>query len=99
MVFALGHDPDSCCPTPHRGRLQVIDLNGIQTVYVDYCNCTQSLGQWRQLLRSHLFPSTVVDPQMATTFRMLEIFHLLSFMSKVSGYEFYHTLVITHWYA
>ncbi len=93
MVFALGHDPDSCCPTPHRGRLQVIDLDGIQTVYVDYCNCTQSLGRWRQLLRSHLFPSTVVDPQMATTFRTLEIFHLLSFMSKVSGYEFYHTLV------
>ncbi|KAK0435013.1 hypothetical protein EV421DRAFT_1740461 [Armillaria borealis] len=71
----------------------VIDLDGIQTVYVDYCNCTQSLGQWHQLLHSHLFPSTVVDPQMATTFWTLEVFHLLSFMLKVSGYKFYHMLV------
>ncbi|KAK0430440.1 hypothetical protein EV421DRAFT_1893559 [Armillaria borealis] len=93
LVMPLGHDPDTFCPTPRRARLQVLDLEGIQTVHVEYCECTQSLGQWRQLLRSHFFPSTVVNPQMATTFRTLEVFHLLSFMSKVSGYEFYHTLV------
>ncbi|PBK90515.1 hypothetical protein ARMGADRAFT_934251 [Armillaria gallica] len=61
--------------------------------HVNYCKYTQSLGRWHQLLRSHFFPSTMVNPQMATTFRTLEVFHLLSFMSKVLGYEFYHTLV------
>ncbi|KAK0440544.1 hypothetical protein EV421DRAFT_1737210 [Armillaria borealis] len=93
LVLPLGHDPDTCCPTPCRGRLQVLDLEGIQTVHVDWCECTQSQSRWRQLLCSHFFPSTVVHPQMATTFWTLEVFHLLSFMSKVSGYEFYHTLV------
>ncbi len=38
----LGHDPDTFCPTPRRGRLQVLDLDGIQMVHVDYCECTQS---------------------------------------------------------
>lgn len=65
----------------------------MQTLFVDYCNCTQGRARWRQLLRAKLFPSTVVDPQIVATFRTLEVFHMLLFMSKVSGYEFYHTLV------
>ncbi|SJL11239.1 uncharacterized protein ARMOST_14642 [Armillaria ostoyae] len=93
LVMALGHDPDTCCPSPLHGQLHILDLEGIQTVHIDYCDCMQSLPHWRQLLRSQFFPSTVVRPQMATTFWTLEVFHLLSFMSKVSGYEFYHTLV------
>lgn len=34
----------------------------------------------------------VVEPQIVATFCVLEVFQLLSFMSKVTGYEFYHTL-------
>ncbi|KAK0458719.1 uncharacterized protein EV420DRAFT_1642445 [Desarmillaria tabescens] len=93
MVFPLGHGPGSCCSSPRRGRLHVLDLEGIQTLYIDYCYCTQSRSRWWQLLRARLFPSTIVEPQIVATFHTLEIFHMLSFMSKVSGYEFYHTLV------
>ncbi|KAK0236278.1 hypothetical protein EDD85DRAFT_954140 [Armillaria nabsnona] len=93
MVFPLRHGPGSCCLTPRRGRLHVLDLEGMQTLFVEYCNCTQGRARWRQLLHAKLFPSTVVDLQIVATFRMLEVFHMLSFMSKVSGYEFYHTLV------
>ncbi|KAF8867888.1 hypothetical protein BD779DRAFT_1482742, partial [Infundibulicybe gibba] len=44
------------------------------------------------LLRARLYPSTTVQPQTAATFRVLESFQLLSFMSKCSAYEFYRTL-------
>lgn len=91
--MSLGHDPDTCCPTLVRGQLHILDLEGIQTVHIDYCDCVQSPPHWCQLLRSKFFPSTVVCPQMVMSFQMLKVFHLLSFMSKVSGYEFYHTLV------
>ncbi len=93
MVFPLGHGPGSCCLTPRHGWLYVLDLEGMQTLFVEYCNCTQGRARWRQLLHTKLFPSTVIDPQIVATFRTLEVFHMLSFMSKVSGYEFYHTLV------
>ncbi|KAK0457087.1 uncharacterized protein EV420DRAFT_1271922, partial [Desarmillaria tabescens] len=40
-----------------------------------------------------LFTATTIYPQMAATFRVLHLFQVFSFMSKVSAYEFYHTLV------
>jgi hypothetical protein len=46
----------------------------------------------QQLLRMSLFPSTTSDPKTAATFRVLEQYHLLSFESKTSAYEFYHAL-------
>lgn len=45
-----------------------------------------------QLLRTRLYPATVQNPATASTFRTLERFHLLSFESKCSAYEFYHSL-------
>ncbi|KAG2136341.1 uncharacterized protein EDB93DRAFT_1254002 [Suillus bovinus] len=45
-----------------------------------------------ELLQAHLFPATATDPRTAATFAVLKFFHLLSFKSKVSAYEFYHSL-------
>ncbi|EEB94303.1 hypothetical protein MPER_06900, partial [Moniliophthora perniciosa FA553] len=45
-----------------------------------------------QLLRSRLYPATVVEPTTAFTFRMLEFFHDLTLQGKVSVYDFYHAL-------
>ncbi|PBK94132.1 hypothetical protein ARMGADRAFT_1045928 [Armillaria gallica] len=70
----------------------VIDVDGIHTVQMGFCNCTQCIEQHVQLLRSHLWPMTTIYPQTAATFRVLHLFQVLSFMSKVSAYEFYHTL-------
>jgi hypothetical protein len=38
------------------------------------------------------FPATVLQPKSAATFNVLEFFHLLTFESKASGFEFYHTI-------
>lgn len=45
-----------------------------------------------QLLRARLYPATISQPKTAATFDVLKTFQLLSFMSKVSAYEFYHSL-------
>ncbi|KAG2341246.1 hypothetical protein BDR05DRAFT_977033 [Suillus weaverae] len=39
------------------------------------------------------FSAMTTDPRTATTFGVLQQFHILSFESKVSAYEFYHSLV------
>ncbi|KAG6914117.1 hypothetical protein DXG01_002336 [Tephrocybe rancida] len=45
-----------------------------------------------QLLRARLFPATVINPKTAATFSLLKTFELLSYKSKVSAFQFYHTL-------
>jgi len=70
----------------------VIDSDGIHQVSLDYCGCQQASARRIQLLRARLFPSTVIDPKTAATFRVLETFQMLSFTSKVSAYEYYRSL-------
>ncbi|KAG2050816.1 hypothetical protein BDR06DRAFT_983821 [Suillus hirtellus] len=54
--------------------------------------------KWNGLFFEHIslkktwLVSTTTDPQTATTFSVLRLYHLLSFKSKVSAYEFYHSL-------
>ncbi|KAK0466807.1 uncharacterized protein EV420DRAFT_1635847 [Desarmillaria tabescens] len=60
LVMALGHDPDTCCPTPLRGQLHVLDLEGIQTVHVDYCDCMQSLPHGDDISDAGSIPPAVV---------------------------------------
>ncbi|KIK66964.1 hypothetical protein GYMLUDRAFT_157098, partial [Collybiopsis luxurians FD-317 M1] len=70
----------------------VLDVTGIHTVALRLCQCQHTLPLREQLLHSHLWPATVGLPQTAASFKLLENFQLLSFMSKVSAEEMYHTL-------
>lgn len=67
-------------------------MTGIHQISVDFCNCDKAEPHRIQLLRLRLFPSTTNDPKTAATFDLLKTFQMLSFMSKVSVYEFYQTL-------
>ncbi|KAG2107820.1 hypothetical protein DEU56DRAFT_920537 [Suillus clintonianus] len=49
-------------------------------------------GYNKQLLRMRWYPATVSEPRTAATFTVLQHFHILSFESKVSAYEFYQSL-------
>ncbi|KAG2362627.1 hypothetical protein BDR07DRAFT_1451060 [Suillus spraguei] len=69
-----------------------IDANGIHEIGLDFCGCTTSQTHTRQLLRAGWFPSTSTNPRTATTFHVLYQYHILSFESKASAYEFYHSL-------
>lgn len=45
-----------------------------------------------QLLRAGLFPGTISMPRTAATFDSLRMFQMLSFVSKLSGWEYIRAL-------
>ncbi|KAG2105020.1 uncharacterized protein F5147DRAFT_775339 [Suillus discolor] len=93
--FAMSHKPGESCHRPHPAYdndFVIIDVHGIHEVSLDFCNCEHEAPHFKQLLHARLFPAMVMDPRTAVTFSVLDLFHLLSFESKVSAYEFYHSL-------
>ncbi|KAF9459230.1 hypothetical protein BDZ94DRAFT_1199791, partial [Collybia nuda] len=70
----------------------IIDSLGVHEVGLDFCECERAPSHATQLLRAHLYPATGIYPKTAATFQVLQQFHLLSFESKCSGYEFYNSL-------
>jgi hypothetical protein len=85
---------DHCInPEPAFGdKFVVIDINGIHQVGLDYCSCTIALGRVDQILQARWYPATTVNPQCAATFNVLEYFQLLTFESKASVFQYYHSL-------
>ncbi|KAG2143930.1 hypothetical protein BD769DRAFT_1348075 [Suillus cothurnatus] len=95
LHIQLGHITGQQCVNPHRAfndDFVIIDIFSIHEVSLDFCGCAIAESHMQQLLRISLFPSTTSDPKTAATFRILEQYHLLSFESKISAYEFYHGL-------
>ncbi|KAF8131200.1 hypothetical protein EV363DRAFT_1165737 [Boletus edulis] len=91
----LGHLPGHPCHNPDPcfdDDFTVIDTTGIHSVSLNFCNCGHAPSQFQQLLRFAWFPATTLRPRTAATFRVLELFHMLSLESKISGYEFYSSL-------
>ncbi|EEB95613.1 hypothetical protein MPER_05384, partial [Moniliophthora perniciosa FA553] len=73
----------------------VVDLDGLQEVVIDYCQCgprSEVGDSWEQLMRKQLYPATVDKPHTAFTFRTLSFFHTLTLKGKVTSYDFYHSL-------
>ena len=91
----LGHPIGEKCLNPERAAdddFTVISAHGIQGVAIDFCGCGKSSQDHViQLLRARLFPATVKYPKTAATFDCLETFEKLSYVSKISAFEFYHT--------
>ncbi|KAG1725918.1 hypothetical protein EDB19DRAFT_1897703 [Suillus lakei] len=95
LRIQLSHAIGEWCILPRRAfnnDFVLIDANGIHDIGLDFCGCTTSQTHMKQLLQAGWFPSTSTDPRMAATFRVLHHYHILSFKSKVSAYEFYHSL-------
>lgn len=95
LRIQLGHQIGDTCCNPHRAfndDFVIIDTTGIHEVALDFCACGTMQTHVKQLLRARLFPATITDPKTAATFGVLEQYHLLSFESKASAYEFYQGL-------
>ncbi|KAG1775017.1 hypothetical protein EV702DRAFT_973867, partial [Suillus placidus] len=91
----LGHPGGAKCLLPKRAfndDFTLIDTNGIHKISLDFCGCETAQMHMKQLLRTTWFPVTTTDPRTTATFRILEQYHILSFESKCSSYEFYHTI-------
>ncbi|KAI6040184.1 hypothetical protein EDC04DRAFT_2867759 [Pisolithus marmoratus] len=95
LWIQLGHRVgDRCyrpCPTA-RDDFMIIHSNGVHSVNLDFCSCESAEAPFQQLLHIHWFPASSKKPCTAATFNVLEQFHLLSFESKVSAFEFYQSL-------
>ncbi|KAG2756212.1 hypothetical protein P692DRAFT_20844226 [Suillus brevipes Sb2] len=96
LRIQLGHNIGESCQLPVRAfnnDFVLINTHAIHPIAIDFCSCTKAQSHIQQLLRVGWFPATTSDPKTAATFAVLQHFHILSFDSKVSAYEFYHTLV------
>ncbi len=95
-VLQVGHDCRDCRKARDGVRaLTVIDLTGIHTVNVRWCECGESPGgssRRVQLLRMNWFPTTAERPNTVISFDALKFFHLLTLQAKTSFYDFYETL-------
>ncbi|TFK58945.1 hypothetical protein BDN72DRAFT_781409 [Pluteus cervinus] len=95
LKVQLGHPIGEECPSPlpvKGGILTILHINGVHSVRVNYCRCHRAKNRFIQLLRFRLFPATVISPQTAASFELLNFFQLLGFMSKASGFELFQTL-------
>ena len=90
----VGH-PNSTCVSPQPGHkdFTILHTNGLHHVAVDFCGCDQQkISNRQQLIRSEWFPATVHHPQTCATFRLLELFHVVTLTGKLSAHEFYKSL-------
>jgi len=96
LCIQLGHPPGVACPNPAPctgDSFTIINTHMIHNVNLDFCACRASLqSKTIQLLWCHFYPAMVDNPRTAVTFHTLELFELLSYVSKVSVFEFYHSL-------
>jgi hypothetical protein len=89
----LGHVNLSCVlPVPGHQDFIVLHTNGLHYVAVDFCGCNERIPHCQQLLRCEWLPATIYQPQTCATFRLLELFHIVTLTGKLSAHEFYKSL-------
>ncbi|KAG2132113.1 uncharacterized protein EDB93DRAFT_1058419, partial [Suillus bovinus] len=95
LCVQLGHNLGEKCYNPECAAgddFVVIDVHGIHEIGLDICGCETAQIHYKQLIRAQWFPATAISPHTAATFAPMEFFHLLTFESKVSAYELYHSI-------
>jgi hypothetical protein len=90
----FGHPDGTPCSVRNASNnaFTVVDVTGVHRVAVDFCLCENSsaTGDYaQQILKQEWFPATHLYPRTAFTFRLMELFHLLSLQGKMSMYDFY----------
>lgn len=91
----LGHPPGVKCCNPASAfddDFTVLEINGIHSVALDFCNCATAQTHDIQLLRARWYPATTTNPRTAATFRLLDHFQMYTFESKGSAFEYYQSL-------
>ncbi|KAK0433179.1 hypothetical protein EV421DRAFT_1910330 [Armillaria borealis] len=96
LQVQIGHfDGSECiCPEPAGPTFTILDTNGIHDVEVDYCACDRREGTTRrqQLLRFGWYPATPLHPRTCATLTLLDQFHALTHVGKISTYDYYRYL-------
>jgi len=100
-VLNLGHNGHSCPNNMEESggnwfcnHFTIIHSTGIFVHWLNWCNDEKVKDQHLQLLRFGIFPSTVIKPQSAFTFDVLDHFLIDALECKTSARSFYQKL---HW--
>src|ERR1700679_3354300 len=100
LTIQLNHTrANEPCPLPVKGPADfvVFDSTGSHRVGLNFCGCHKStrdnITRRIQLLRNRWFPATSENPKTVFKFSVLKIFHQLTLQSKVSIYDYYHTIL------
>lgn len=91
----LGHAVGTPCinPKPAPGdHFIILHTNGIHDAALNFCACTTAQTDTIQLLRAGLYPATTQSPETAASIVALEFYHILTFESKASAFEYHNTL-------
>jgi hypothetical protein len=96
-ILYLGHDGEKCPniseTTPPSRRMVIVHTNGIHNMPIHFCHCSTALSEPLQLCDEQLFPATMIRPQTAFTFSVLDNCHIHMLSSKKSMYDFHAALV------
>ncbi|KAJ7898799.1 hypothetical protein B0H13DRAFT_1884163 [Mycena leptocephala] len=94
LVVQLGHPPGFSCATSTPGHKDfvMIDLSGVHTVRVHFCECDSRILHRQQLMRVRWWPATAKNPKTCVTFAVLRQFQLLNCSGKVSAHDFVGSL-------
>ncbi|KAJ8697360.1 hypothetical protein PTI98_004170 [Pleurotus ostreatus] len=98
LRLQLGHPRTVGCPMVKRGHVDfvVIHDNGIHLLNVDFCGCPDAIEPYEQLLEVGWWPSSPLEPQTATTFQLLRLFHNLNLQGCIPSTNFYRALEQLH---
>lgn len=89
----LGHVSMRCAnPVAAPLGFQILHMNGIHDVSINYCGCEGAKEKNLQLLRRGLYPATQRNAKTCGSFALLQLLHLLALTSKSSTYDFYRAL-------
>ncbi|KAG2034846.1 hypothetical protein BDR03DRAFT_869259, partial [Suillus americanus] len=93
LCIQLGHPAGIQCNNPVRAfNFTVLDISGIHSVTLFFCNCATTKTHMVQLLCTHWYPATTTDPQTTATFHLLNHFQMYTFESKGSAFEYWQAL-------
>lgn len=70
----------------------LVDVLGVRTCRMVWCKCSDSKSMSSQLLQAGLYPASVLRPETAFTFRVLDHFYLDVQECHTSAYSFYQKL-------
>ncbi|VDB87214.1 unnamed protein product [Peniophora sp. CBMAI 1063] len=94
LRIQLLHPPGQACrgrELAHVDHFTILHTTGVFRIRVDFCACEegQDIPRVVQLLRRGLWPSTVENPQSATSFEALDDFTRLSNLGRLTGYDYH----------
>ncbi|KAJ7916661.1 hypothetical protein B0H13DRAFT_1609156 [Mycena leptocephala] len=94
LVIQLGHPHGYACSTStcaHKGFV-LMDITGIHTVRVNFCECDACVSHRQQLMRVRWWPATVKNPKTCATFGLIRLFQIMNCLGKVAAYDFVRSL-------